>query len=204
MPHSLIVAWLDRSFCAEPAYGPWPRVLGRRGGGSWFHPRSSQVGREVTNFKVGDRVCMEPGVPDPNSVETRRGMYNVCRKLRFWATPPYAPNLLNGVFDGVCLKPYARPGLGCGPRQPAPLCRASRRLHFQASRQRQLRRGRHGGAAGGGHAGSHQGPHPSGRPRMSFVLLRTLTAGGGAGGGADRHGYCHRGSGGRLRQSYHR
>lgn len=58
---------------------------------------SFQIGKDVCNVKVGDRVCMEPGVPDPNSRETRMGMYNACRKLRFWATPPYAQNLLDGT-----------------------------------------------------------------------------------------------------------
>ena len=58
----------------------------------------AKVGSEVDNLKVGDRVCMEPGVPDPNSLETRSGMYNVCRKLRFWATPPYAPTLLASAW----------------------------------------------------------------------------------------------------------
>lgn len=67
-----------------------------------------EVGSEVTNFKVGDRVCMEPGVPDPTSIESRKGMYNVCRKLRFWATPPYAPNLLEDPAWAAghgCLRP---------------------------------------------------------------------------------------------------
>lgn len=39
-------------------------------------------------FQVGDRVCMEPGVPDFTSAETLAGRYNVCRQVRFWATPP--------------------------------------------------------------------------------------------------------------------
>lgn len=54
----------------------------------------TEVGSEVTDFKVGDRVCMEPGIPDPHSVESRKGMYNVDPKVRFWATPPYHPTLL--------------------------------------------------------------------------------------------------------------
>ena len=39
-------------------------------------------------FKKGDRVCMEPGIPDPNSLATKLGIYNVDPKVRFWATPP--------------------------------------------------------------------------------------------------------------------
>lgn len=37
---------------------------------------------------VGDRVCMEPGIPDPNSRASRLGLYNLDPAVRFWATPP--------------------------------------------------------------------------------------------------------------------
>jgi D-xylulose reductase len=47
-----------------------------------------EVGAEVTHLKPGDRVCMEPGIPDPNSRATRLGIYNLDPKVRFWATPP--------------------------------------------------------------------------------------------------------------------
>jgi D-xylulose reductase len=50
----------------------------------------------VTNLRVGDRVCMEPGIPDPNSKASRLGMYNLDPAVRFWATPP-----VHG-----CLTPY--------------------------------------------------------------------------------------------------
>src|SRR5207302_6602490 len=42
----------------------------------------------VQHLKSGDRVCMEPGIPDPNSKATRLGMYNLDPAVRFWATPP--------------------------------------------------------------------------------------------------------------------
>lgn len=54
------------------------------------------AGSDVTGLSVGDRVCMEPGVPDPTSKEARLGMYNLDRELRFWATPPYAESLRAG------------------------------------------------------------------------------------------------------------
>lgn len=83
----------DVHYYQHGSIGPFvlhqPMVLGHECSGV-----ISEVGKDVEHLRVGDRVCMEPGVPDPNSVESRRGMYNVCRKLRFWATPPYAPNLL--------------------------------------------------------------------------------------------------------------
>jgi len=39
-------------------------------------------------LKVGDRVCMEPGIPDPNSRASQLGIYNLDPAVRFWATPP--------------------------------------------------------------------------------------------------------------------
>ena len=60
-----------------------PMVLGHEGAGTVV-----EVGKEVRNLEVGDRVCMEPGIPDPNSRATRLGMYNLDPAVRFWATPP--------------------------------------------------------------------------------------------------------------------
>jgi D-xylulose reductase len=47
-----------------------------------------EAGENVTHLHPGDRVCMEPGIPDPNSKATRLGMYNLDPAVRFWATPP--------------------------------------------------------------------------------------------------------------------
>jgi len=60
-----------------------PMVLGHEASGV-----VSEVGRDVTHLGPGDRVCMEPGIPDPNSQATRLGMYNLDPQVRFWATPP--------------------------------------------------------------------------------------------------------------------
>ncbi len=60
-----------------------PMVLGHEASGV-----VSETGSEVTHLRLGDRVCMEPGIPDPNSQATRLGMYNLDPKVRFWATPP--------------------------------------------------------------------------------------------------------------------
>ena len=60
-----------------------PMVLGHEASGTVV-----EIGSEVTHLKIGDRVCMEPGIPDPNSKATRLGMYNLDPAVRFWATPP--------------------------------------------------------------------------------------------------------------------
>jgi D-xylulose reductase len=60
-----------------------PMVLGHEAAGTVI-----QIGDEVKHLKVGDRVCMEPGVPDMESRASREGMYNLDPSVRFWATPP--------------------------------------------------------------------------------------------------------------------
>jgi D-xylulose reductase len=60
-----------------------PMVLGHEAAGTVV-----EVGEGVTRLKVGDRVCMEPGIPDATSKASRLGMYNVDPAVRFWATPP--------------------------------------------------------------------------------------------------------------------
>ena len=83
--------------------------------------RSSRSARRYEHLKIGDRVCMEPGIPDPASRASRLGLYNVDPAVRFWATPP-----VHGVPDA---------------RRRAP-----RRLHLQAAGQCLLCRRRDGRA----------------------------------------------------------
>jgi D-xylulose reductase len=61
-----------------------------------------ETGTDVTTLKPGDRVCMEPGIPDPNSRATRMGMYNIDPAVRFWATPP-----VHGILRPTCVHPEA-------------------------------------------------------------------------------------------------
>src|SRR5208337_2036707 len=58
-------------------------VLGHEAAGTVI-----EAGAEVKTLKVGDRVCMEPGVPDMASRASRMGLYNVDPSVTFWATPP--------------------------------------------------------------------------------------------------------------------
>ena len=60
-----------------------PMVLGHEASGTVI-----EVGADVTHLAVGDRVCMEPGIPDPTSRASKLGIYNVDPAVQFWATPP--------------------------------------------------------------------------------------------------------------------
>jgi L-iditol 2-dehydrogenase len=65
-----------------------PLVLGHESAG-----RVVALGPDVTRHAVGDRVTLEPGVPCGRCRECRAGRYNLCRDVRFFATPP-----IDGAF----------------------------------------------------------------------------------------------------------
>ncbi|MDT7577175.1 MAG: L-iditol 2-dehydrogenase [Pseudonocardiales bacterium] len=48
-----------------------------------------QIGGDVGNVAVGDRVAIEPGTPCRNCRECMAGRYHLCPDLIFLATPPY-------------------------------------------------------------------------------------------------------------------
>ena len=48
----------------------------------------AKIGAKVTKFKVGDKVLIEPGVPDDSCEYCREGRYNICPKVDFMATQP--------------------------------------------------------------------------------------------------------------------
>lgn len=60
-----------------------PMILGHEASGV-----VAAVGPGVSGFEVGDRVVLEPGIPDSSSRASREGMYNVDPAVRFFATPP--------------------------------------------------------------------------------------------------------------------
>ncbi len=61
-----------------------PLVLGHEASGV-----VESVGEAVTRLAVGDRVSLEPGVPDLSCPQCLVGRYNLCEDMRFHATPPY-------------------------------------------------------------------------------------------------------------------
>ena len=77
----------DIHYYMHGAIGPFvvraPMILGHEASGVVL-----EVGGEVKHLKEGDRVCMEPGIPDATSKASRLGMYNLDPSVRFWATPP--------------------------------------------------------------------------------------------------------------------
>lgn len=85
--HTVGICGSDVHYYQHGAIGPFvvrePMVLGHEASGV-----VEEVGAAVTSLRVGDRVCMEPGIPDPNSRATRLGLYNLDPAVRFWATPP--------------------------------------------------------------------------------------------------------------------
>jgi D-xylulose reductase len=85
--HTVGICGSDIHYYTHGRIGPFvvnePMVLGHEASGT-----ITEIGSAVSTLKVGDRVCMEPGIPDPNSRATRLGLYNLDPAVRFWATPP--------------------------------------------------------------------------------------------------------------------
>jgi L-iditol 2-dehydrogenase len=65
-----------------------PLILGHESMGTVM-----ALGDEATKHEVGERVTLEPGVPDGTCRECRAGRYNLCPNVRFFATPP-----IDGAF----------------------------------------------------------------------------------------------------------
>ena len=76
-----------------------------------------EIGDEVTSLSVGDFVALEPGIPCHNCKECLTGKYNLCKDVKFWATPP-----INGALVEYVLHPesftYKLPKLVPSPNNP--------------------------------------------------------------------------------------
>jgi D-xylulose reductase len=99
--HTVGICGSDVHYYTHGKIGPFevkaPMILGHEASGTVI-----ECGAAVTTLKPGDRVCMEPGIPDPNSRATRLGMYNIDPAVRFWATPP-----VHGILRPSCVHPEA-------------------------------------------------------------------------------------------------
>ena len=73
-----------------------PMILGHECAGTVV-----DVGEDVTNLKRGDRVAIEPGVPRLSNAAShfynKRGQYNLCPDIFFFATPPDHGSFCNFV-----------------------------------------------------------------------------------------------------------
>ncbi len=97
--HTVGICGSDVHYYTHGRIGPFvvndPMILGHEASGTVI-----ETGPDVTTLKVGDRVCMEPGIPDPNSRATQLGLYNIDPAVRFWATPP-----VHGILRPTCVHP---------------------------------------------------------------------------------------------------
>ena len=77
----------DIHYYKNGSIGPFvvnePMVLGHEASGIVI-----EKGKNVRDLEVGDRVCMEPGIPNIRSRAYKEGMYNLDPDVAFWATPP--------------------------------------------------------------------------------------------------------------------
>ncbi len=55
------------------------------------------VGADVPQSRVGERVAIEPGIPDGTCEQCRAGRYNLCPNVRFFGTPPIDGSFANYV-----------------------------------------------------------------------------------------------------------
>lgn len=99
--HTVGICGSDVHYFTHGRIGPYvvtaPMVLGHEASGTIV-----EIGSAVKNLKVGDRVCMEPGVPDLASRSSKLGQYNVDPAVAFWATPP-----IHGVLTPFTVHPAA-------------------------------------------------------------------------------------------------
>ena len=72
-----------------------PLILGHESAGVIVN-----VGSGVNTSRIGQRVAIEPGIPDGICVQCRAGRYNLCPNVRFFGTPP-----IDGAFTNYVTIP---------------------------------------------------------------------------------------------------
>lgn len=65
-----------------------------------------EIGKGVTNLKVGDKVALELGITCGQCEFCKSGKYNLCPDVEFLATPPYDGSLMNYIAcpENMCFK----------------------------------------------------------------------------------------------------
>lgn len=90
--HSVGVCGSDVHYYEHGRIGSYtvdsPLVLGHEASGEVV-----AVGDQVDPSRIGQRVSLEPGVPDFTCAQCLAGRYNLCPNVRFFATPP-----IDGAF----------------------------------------------------------------------------------------------------------
>ena len=85
---SVGVCGSDVHYYTHGRIGPFiverPLVLGHEMSGT-----IESVGEDVPESRIGERVAVEPGIPDRVCEFCRMGRYNLCANVRFMATPPH-------------------------------------------------------------------------------------------------------------------
>jgi len=72
-----------------------PLILGHESAGEIV-----EIGKDVKDLKIGDRVALEPGVPCRKCKFCKLGRYNLCPNMKFMATPP-----IDGAFTEYITHP---------------------------------------------------------------------------------------------------
>ena len=77
----------DIHYYLEGAIGDFvvtkPMILGHEAAGVVV-----EKGEKVSHLKIGDVVCVEPGIPNQQAREVLEGNYHLDPDIVFWATPP--------------------------------------------------------------------------------------------------------------------
>ncbi len=73
-----------------------PYVPGHEASGS-----IAEIGKKVKDFKVGNSIVIEPGIPCGRCTYCRSGRYNLCPDVIFLSAPP-----INGTFCDYIAVPY--------------------------------------------------------------------------------------------------
>lgn len=78
-----------------------PMVIGHESAGI-----IEEVGSEVKHLVPGDRVALEPGISCWRCDQCKRGSYNLCPEMKFFATPPVHGSLANQIVHpaDLCFK----------------------------------------------------------------------------------------------------